>query len=164
MRSEPAVNTRTRGVLAFRVGDFWFGARVEDVEGLLEAERLSPLPRQRDPLVGVLAFRGTMVPAFDLALFLDLPSSGGIPPALYAMVLTRGADRFGVVIPAIPRLVPARELKEAEVSSHDPELGALIETVYESGDQSIHCLNYWSIIDSILPSAAGPSMAASGQY
>ncbi len=163
MRSEKAVNARTRGVLTFRVGEFWFGARVEDVEGLLEADRLSPLPRQRDPLVGVLAFRGAMVPAFDLVSFLDLPSSGQ-PLARYAMVLTRGADRFGVVIPEIPRLVHARELKEADGSAADPELGELIETVYESGGQSLYCLNYWSIIDSILPPTAGSSMTAAGTH
>ena len=163
MRSETTVNARTRGVLAFRVGGFWFGARVEDVAGLLEADRLSPLPRQREPIAGVLAFRGAMIPAFDLIAFLDsLPP----PPSCcrYAMVLTRGADRFGVVIPEIPRLVPAKELKEAGVSSRDPDLGSLIETVYESGGESLYCLAYWTIIDSILPVAAGAPMAAAGHH
>jgi chemotaxis signal transduction protein len=150
MRSEAAVSSRTRGIVAFRVGDFWFGARVEETAGLAEAERLSPLPSQREPLAGVLAFRGGMVPALDLAALLDLEPA---PPASprYAMVLARGADRFGVVVPAMPRLISARDLKEADAPTSDSELGALIDTVYESGGERIHCLNYWSIIDSILP-------------
>jgi len=161
MRSDPATNARTRGLLAFRVGGFAFGARVEDVAGLLEA-RPSPIPRQRAPLAGVLAFRGAMVPAFDLIEFLELdpPASS----ARYAMVLTRGADSFGVLVPTMPRLIYAKELREADLSVADPELGALIETVYESGGESIHCLNYWSVIDSILPDAASEARAGVGRH
>lgn len=160
MRSDPAVSARTRGLLAFRVGEFAFGARVEDVAGLLEA-RLSPIPRQRAPLAGVLAFRGAMVPAFDLAEFLGLdpPASA----ARYAMVLTRGADSFGVLVPVMPRLIYAKELREADLSVADPDLGSLIETVYESGGVSIHCLNYWAVIDSILPGATGEARAGAGR-
>jgi chemotaxis signal transduction protein len=162
MRSETAANLRTRGLLAFRVGGFWFSACVEDVAGLLEAARLSPLPRQQEPLAGVLAFRGSMVPAFDLESFLGIERAKPAAPR-YAMVLSRGVDRFGVVVPEIPRLISARSLKEAEVSAPDPELAALIESVYESDGETFYCLNYWTIIDSILPATGGPSRAAAGR-
>jgi chemotaxis signal transduction protein len=162
MRCETATHLRTRGILAFRVGGFWFSACVEDVAGLLEATRLSPFPRLKEPLAGVLAFRGVMVPAFDLEAFLGIARMSPSAPR-YAMVLSRGTDRFGVVVPEIPRLVSARSLKEAEVSAPDPELAALIETVYESDGETFYCLNYWTIIDSILPTSSGPSRAAAGR-
>ena len=160
MRSESAVSERTRGVLAYCVGGIWFGARVEEVAGLMQAEHLAPLPRQREPLSGVIAFRGTMVPTFEIANYLGLdPVRAG--SATYAMILTRGTDRFGVMIPEIPHLVPSKELREAEVSAADPELSTMIQSVFESGDLRIHCLNYWSIIDSIMPpSGANPPAAA----
>ncbi len=160
MRSESAVSDRTRGVLAYCLGGIWFGARVEEVAGLMQADHPAPLPHQREPLSGVIAFRGTMVPTFEIANYLGLDGARSINSS-YALVLTRGTDRFGVMIPEIPHLVPAKELREAELSAADPELASMIQSVFESGDLRIHCLNYWSIIDSIMPpSGATPPSAA----
>jgi hypothetical protein len=76
--------------------------------------------------------------------------------------LARGNDRFGVMVPEIPRLLPARELRDAELSAADSELTEMIQSVFESGDLRIHCLNYWSIIDSIMPRAGTKSTASAG--
>lgn len=153
MQSDPTVSIRTRGLLVFPIGELWFGARVEEVAGLVEAERLVPLPGQRDPIAGVLAFRGSMVPTLDLVSFLD---AGPVPrgTARYALVMTRGADRFGILVPALPRLVPARELKEAELATPDSDVGSLIDSLYEAGGRLIHCLNYGSVIDTTMPRTA----------
>jgi chemotaxis signal transduction protein len=161
MRSESAVSERTRGVLAYCVGGIWFGARVEEVAGLMQADRPAPLPRQREPLSGVIAFRGAMVPTFEIANYLGLDPSRSTA-SLYALILTRGTDRFGVMIPEIPHLVPAKDLREADLSSADPELTSTIESVFESGDLRIHCLNYWSIIDSIMPPPGAVPPPAAG--
>lgn len=162
MRSEAPIHERTRGVLAYCVGGVWFGARVEEVAGLMQAERPAPLPHQRDPLSGVIAFRGTMVPTFEIGSFLgiDVRPSG----QSYAVVLARGNDRFGVMVPEMPRLLPAREIREAELSTADSEseLAEMVESVFESGDLRIHCLNYWSIINSIMPRAGTTPSAAAG--
>lgn len=148
-------------MLAFSLGDVWFGVRVEEAAGLVGAERLVPLPHQRLPLAGILAFRGTMVPAFDLASYLGIDSRGGSGSG-YTLVLTRGSDRFGVVIPVMPCLIPARDLRETEISEADSELASMIETAFESGERRIHCLNYWSIIESITPLVAESCSAAAG--
>ena len=89
-----------------------------------------------------------MIPALDLCVVLDfeLPTPHG---PRYAIVLARGAERFALLVPALPRLIPARELKESEVSGGDTELGAMIETVYRAGETDVHCLDYWSIFESI---------------
>jgi chemotaxis signal transduction protein len=155
MRSESSVSDRTRGVLAYCVGGIWFGARVEEVAGLMQAERPAPLPRQREPLSGVIAFRGAMVPTFEIANYLGLETARSTG-SLYALILTRGTDRFGVMIPEIPHLVQAKDLREGDLSSADPELTSTIDSVFESGDIRIHCLNYWSIIDSIMPPPGAP--------
>lgn len=148
----------TRGVLVFQIGDVLFAARVEEVAGLIDADRLAPLPGQQDPLAGVLAFRGEMVPALDLGAYLDVD-----PPRMngprYALVLARGAERFALLVPRMPRLVPGRELREGAHSFGDSELGSLIDCVFTSGAEPIHCLRYWSIFDSVIP-AGGASRAA----
>lgn len=159
MQSDPTVSIRTRGLLVFPIGELWFGARVEEVAGLIEAERLVPLPGQRDPIAGVVAFRGSMVPTLDLVSFLD---AGPIRPgtARYVFVVTRGLDRFGILVPALPRLIPARELKEAELATPDSEIGSLIDSLYEAGGRLIHCLNYGSVIDSTIPEVASKRSTA----
>ena len=152
MEAEAAPKIATRGVLSFNVGNICLGARVEEVSGLLDAERIAPLPRQMDGLVGVVAFRGEMVPVLDLASYLgvDVPRAAS---ARYAVVLGRGADRFGVLVPELPRLLHPRDLGDAELSTTDPELGALIASVYQAEGRSVHCLNYLHIFDSIMPAA-----------
>jgi chemotaxis signal transduction protein len=161
VRSEAVMVHGTRGVIVFPVGDVYFGARVEEVAGLIDADRLAPLPRQSVPLAGVVAFRGAMVPALDLCTYLDVEPPVPDGPR-YAIVIARGAERFAILVPALPRLISARELKEAEVSIGDSDLGSLIESVYVAGEDHVHCLSYWSIFDSVMP-LAGASRAAAGQ-
>ena len=162
MATQADNNLGTRGALTFRLGDFLFGARVEEASGLIDAERLAPLPGQGGTLAGVAAFRGEMVPVIDLAAFLgiEIPSVAGRG---YALVLSRGGDRFGVLIPELPRLVPARDLREAAIATGDAELGELIESVFQTDSGQFHCLNYWRIFESIIPPAgsAGSSHASS---
>ena len=152
MGSNPGIATRSRGVLVFAIGEIAFGAHVDDVAGLVEAERLTPLPLQREPLgAGIVAFRGEMIPTFDLASYLGLHAPPGPAGSRFAIVLARGGDRFAVVVPAMPHLVPEAELRESEVSSADADLASFLEIVLEARGERIHCLNYWSIIDSIMP-------------
>ena len=157
MRNEAVTNHGTRGAIVFPVGDVYFGARVEEVAGLIDADRLAPLPRQHAALAGIVAFRGAMIPALDLCAVLDFEPPSPHGPR-YAIVLARGAERFALLVPALPRLIPARELKEAEVEGGDTELGSLIETVYRAGETEIHCLDYWKIFESIV-SPVGPERA-----
>jgi chemotaxis signal transduction protein len=165
MGSNPAMAAGSGGVLVFKIGDVAFGVHIDDVAGLVEAERLSPLPMQREPLAGIVAFRGEMVPAFDLASYLGLRVAPSTAGGRFALVLARGGDRFGVVVPRLPRLVPETELREAGGAAADPELAALIEVILEAGDDRVHCLNYWSIIDSIMPrdSVTGAGSADDGE-
>jgi hypothetical protein len=97
-----------------------------------------------------------MVPALDLSVILDFE----LPPhaTRYAIVLARGPERFALLVPALPRLVSARELKEAEVPAGGTDFGSLLETMYRAGEANVHCLDYWSIFESIM-APAGPVLA-----
>jgi chemotaxis signal transduction protein len=152
MESQAPSNTPTRGVLSFHFGSICLGARIEEVLGLLDADRVVALPRQMEGVAGLVAFRGDMVPLLDLARYLGME-----PPAAsnacYIVVLGRGADRFGVLVPELPKLLHPRDLGEAGLSTTDPELGALIASVYQAEGRSVHCLNYWHIFDGIIPPA-----------
>ena len=159
MRRESGSSLGTRGVLVFSVGDVLFGAPVEEVAGLIEGDRVTPLPRQAGAASGILAFRGSMIPALDLCAYLDVASETP-ERARYGIVLSRGAERFAILVPDLPRLVPGRELKEAEMSIADSELGMVIGSVYHAGSDLIHCLHYWSIFDSVMPPASAGRVPA----
>jgi hypothetical protein len=103
MDTDAADPVKTRGLLAW-IGDVDFGARVEDVAGLVEADRLAPLPGSREPVAGLVAFRGGIVIAIDLSTFLGEPSTSG--PYRFALVLARGGDRLALVIPSCPGSFP----------------------------------------------------------
>jgi chemotaxis signal transduction protein len=155
------MNLGTRGALTFRLGDYSFAVRVEEAGGILDAERLAQLPGVCDPVAGVAAFRGEMVPVVDLASYLGIEARAPAGPR-YALVLTRGPDRFALLIPEIPKLIPGRELREAPPDSSDSELGDLFESLLENDQDQFHCLNYWRIFEtSFLPLAlpAGDDMA-----
>jgi chemotaxis signal transduction protein len=147
------MNLGTRGALTFRLGDYCFAVRVEEAGGVLDADRLAQLPGVSNPVAGVAAFRGEMVPVVDLAEYLGIerPVSQGRG---YALVLSRGPDRFGLLIPEIPRLIPGRDLREAPPANTDSELGDLFESVLETDQDQFHCLNYWRIFETIIPPAA----------
>jgi chemotaxis signal transduction protein len=143
--------------VTFRYGDFGFGVRVEEVAGMVEADRLAPLPRQREGLAGVIAFRGDMVPVIHLASYLGLEAPAE-PCHGYVIVVGRGTERFGLLVYELPRLVAAGQLRPAVVSSEaDAELDGLIESVFQAKDAPYHCLDYERILDTIVPPAAASS-------
>ncbi len=152
------MNLGTRGALTFRLGEYCFAVRVEEAGGVLDAERLAQLPGVCNPVAGVAAFRGEMVPVVDLAEYLGIGSQTAKGHG-YALVLSRGPDRFALLIPEIPRLVPGRELREAPPDTTDSELGDLFESVLENDQDQFHCLNYWRIFETIIP----PSGASAGR-
>jgi len=153
MLSAASAPTRTRAVITFPIGPVWLGAPMEEVAGLVEAERLVSLPGQREPLEGVVAFRGDVVPTIDLPALLGIEPARPSADRLCAVILARGSEKFGMLLPTIPVLVPANELREADRAAADPGLQSITESLYEAGDIRIHCLEYWPLLDAVLPPA-----------
>ena len=145
------MNLGTRGALTFRLGEYCFAVRVEEAGGVLDADRLAQLPGVSEPVAGVAAYRGQMVPVVNLAQYLGIESAPTLGHG-YALVLARGMDRFGLLIPEIPKLVPGRDLREAP-RGEDSELGEIFESVLETDQDQFHCLNYWKIFETIIPPA-----------
>jgi len=158
MRSD-APATRTRAVLAFPVDDVWLGAPLEEVAGVAELTRLVSLPGQREPLEGVVAFRGDVVPTIDLAGLLGMKPRRGSKEQQCAVVLARGTERFGLLVPELPVLLTAREIRAGDLALADPRLRSITALLVESGDRRIHCLEYWPLIDAILPPAEATTHA-----
>jgi len=168
-----------RGLVVFEVGDDLLAAPVDEVAGLLDAENLARLPGRVSPMAGVVAFRGCVVPAIDLASALG--ADDVLAPPAYAVVFERGTDRIALLVRTMPRLIAAGdvvELEHAEVApTHFPasvatgdiadlsELeacAAAVSTVnvpaelavYDVQGRRARYLDYWSLMDSVAPPAA----------
>lgn len=145
----------TRGLITFTVGETHYAAPVEEVAGLLNADRLSALPGRNGPMAGVVAFRGGVVPVLDLGAALHVEESNAVDA--YAIVLERGTDRFALLVRGMPRLVLSRDAQHREHAAPDPNAeqdGLIILAVYEIAGRGVLGLDYWSLMDSIAPPAA----------
>ncbi len=145
----------TRGLITFTVGETHYAAPVEEVAGLLNADRLSALPGRNGPMAGVVAFRGGVVPVLDLGAALHVEESNAVDA--YAIVLERGTDRFALLVRGMPRLVLSRDAQHREHAAPDPNAeqdGPIVLAVYEIAGREVLGLDYWSLMDSIAPPAA----------
>lgn len=145
----------TRGLITFDVGGARYAAPVEEVAGLLDADRISLLPGRNGPMAGVVAFRGGVVPVLDLAAALEIEESNGA--GSYAIVLERGTDRFALLVRGMPRLVLSRDAQHREHPASDSEDdldGPKVVAIYEIAGREVLGLDYWSLMDSIAPPAA----------
>ncbi|MEK7316783.1 MAG: chemotaxis protein CheW [Candidatus Eisenbacteria bacterium] len=145
----------TRGLITFTVGETHYAAPVEEVAGLLNADRLSALPGRNGPMAGVVAFRGGVVPVLDLGAALHAGESNAVDA--YAIVLERGTDRFALLVRGMPRLVLSRDAQHRDQAAPDPEAEPdrpIVLAVYEIAGREVLGLDYWSLMDSIAPPAA----------
>lgn len=145
----------TRGLITFNVGETHYAAPVEEVAGLLNADRLSALPGRNGPMAGVVAFRGGVVPVLDLGAALHVEESNGVDA--YAIILERGTDRFALLVRGMPRLVLSRDAQHREQAAPDPHAekdGPVVLVVYEIAGREVLGLDFWSLMDSIAPPAA----------
>ncbi len=145
----------TRGLITFDVGAARYAAPVEEVAGLLDADRLSLLPGRNGPVAGVVAFRGGVVPVLDLAAALHVEESTSA--GAYAVVLERGTDRFAILVRGMPRLVLSRDAQHRELPAAEPDAERdepAVLAIYEIAGREVLGLDYWSLMDSIAPPAA----------
>ncbi|HSQ59104.1 MAG TPA: chemotaxis protein CheW [Acidobacteriota bacterium] len=154
----------TRGLVVFAAGGEWLAAPVEEVAGMMVADRLAPLPGPGSSMAGVVAFRGGVVPTLDLAAVLG--SEERASAQRYAIVLERGTDRFALLVNAMPRLVPARDIvlrdhPEPAAEPSDPGSAGSgrgdeprMLATYEVAGRDVRYLDYWALMDTVAPPAA----------
>ena len=59
-------------VLVFRVGAERFAVRLAEVDEVMDAPAVRPLPDTRAPMLGIATLRGELVPVYDARPLLDL--------------------------------------------------------------------------------------------
>lgn len=69
-------------LIQLRAGDTPLAVRVSATQGIVRCPKIVPIPSRIPELSGLVAIRGAVVPVFDLAALLGLPSAAGRPPWL----------------------------------------------------------------------------------
>ncbi|MCW2606436.1 MAG: hypothetical protein JWO60_1129, partial [Frankiales bacterium] len=86
-------------VLLLPVGDGTWCVPLPAVREVLLAPRTTPLPTSREAVVGLFNLRGSVLPLFDTARLLGLPSRA----AVHAAVLQVGAGSAALTTSGTPR-------------------------------------------------------------
>jgi purine-binding chemotaxis protein CheW len=96
--------SQQRQYATFFVDGLYFGVDVLDVQEVLREQEMTPVPRGRDVITGLINLRGQIVTAFDMRRRLELPTQAGDKPPMNFVVRTEdGAvsllvDEIGDVI------------------------------------------------------------------
>ena len=97
-----------KGLLAFILGESRCALPVSEIQEILPAVMLSPIPGQTLPLEGMLNLRGAMIPVLDLRSCLDLPQIRWSSETRIIVVKTK-ETRMGVVVDRVEDVVEVEE-------------------------------------------------------
>lgn len=121
-----------RQILHWVLGDQSFSLPLADVQAILPCDRLAAVPHAAAPLVGLVAFRGSLVPVYDPRPLLG-STSAGMPEAPWA-VLMDGAAPLGLLADRPPQIgeMPDAELR-APAGDLPPEARRCVQGVDSHG-------------------------------
>src|SRR5579872_4618809 len=88
----PSARELREPLLHIRVGGERYAVRTGNIGGLARIRKIVPMPSRISEMLGLTALRGVIVPVFDLAALLAIPSDAGAPEWL---ILTAGDTPLG---------------------------------------------------------------------
>jgi purine-binding chemotaxis protein CheW len=97
-----------REILAFTLAHTDYGVDIQRVRELLKHRPVTEVPRAPAFVPGIVAVRGVVLPVVDLRLRLRLPAHE-TTRASRIMVVTRGAELFGLAVDAVRGVARLRE-------------------------------------------------------
>lgn len=99
-----------RQLLAFRVAAEEYAVDLHEVQEILKVRPVTPVPRTKDFLAGVIAVRGVVMPVVDLGIRLGL---GPVEPSANARILVveNRDQRFGLVVDRVIGVERSAELR-----------------------------------------------------
>ena len=97
-----------KGLLAFILGESRCALPVSEIQEVLPAVMLSPIPGQTLPVEGMLNLRGAMIPVLDLRSCLGLPQIRWNSETRIIVVKTKEI-RVGVVVDRVEDVVEVEE-------------------------------------------------------
>ena len=97
LMTHDSINSQTRldvgdesGFVTFRINNQFFGIPVEQVQDVLNRQRLTPIPLAPPEITGAVNLRGRIVTAINMRERLKIPAPTEASPAMNIVVENRG--------------------------------------------------------------------------
>ena len=113
MMAERVVAKGGSGYLVFSLGRDNYAIEVEKVKEVIKAVRLTPLPRVRDIVAGVLLHRGVIIPILDLSKLFGVEDKVETGFNWY-IVVKYYREFVGLGVAEIVRVAPASDYRRKE--------------------------------------------------
>lgn len=141
-----ASGIEVRQFVVFRVGAQVFATPVTDVEGVIEPERIAPVPGADAVVRGVMNLRGRIVAVVDLASLFRLE---GDPGAEVRLLILDLESTVGVLVDDVSEVVSFsdEDLQEAPSEITGGLIG--VTGVVHRDDELILCLDLSEVLDGI---------------
>lgn len=91
--------------LTVRLRDGWYALRLESLIEIFPAPRITRVPSVPEHILGVMNFRGEILPVIDLKRFFSLPQSEPAAERI-VVVVKHGEVRTGLLVDGVGDLVP----------------------------------------------------------
>jgi purine-binding chemotaxis protein CheW len=91
--------------LTVRLRDDWYALRLEYLVEIFPAPRITRVPSVSEHILGVMNFRGEILPVIDLKRFFSLPQSEPAADRI-VVVVKHGEVRTGLLVDGVGDLVP----------------------------------------------------------
>jgi purine-binding chemotaxis protein CheW len=139
-------------ILAFRLGEEWYGVSISDVREIFQEYSITPMPCVPEHVLGVVNVRGEILSVTDPARLMMLGSvpvvSGALPPAV---VVSDGSVSTALVVDAIGDILEvAPEDFEAPVSAIDRTYGEFVAASISVGDRMLSLINTARILEPVV--------------
>ena len=131
-----------------------FGVPVEWVQEVLREQAMTPVPRARDSVMGLINLRGQIVTAIDLRQCLGLARRAPGEQAMNIVVRSRG-EIVSLVVDDIGDVVPVEAAPVAVPSNVPARIRAVVSGVVGHAGRSLLVLDPDAAIDSPVENPGG---------
>lgn len=139
--TKPAIAQNRGQFSTFFVADLFFGVDVLDVQEVLRAQQMTPVPQAPDVIEGLINLRGQIVTAIDMRRRLYLPPQDGDKPSMNIVIRTMD----GAVSLLVDEIGDVLEMDAASYErppqNLDPAAREIIRGVYKLKDRLLLVLD-----------------------
>ena len=140
----------------FQIGHLGLMIRYENGSELIDLPQVFSLPNAPDWFIGIANLHGTLVPVFDLALYLGVEHLSDAKPML--LVLGHGMESAGVVIDGLPSRLRFDATERAEGAPVPMALEGCVTETYWASDRTWMDLHVDALLNKL-----NDELAAAGQ-
>jgi purine-binding chemotaxis protein CheW len=141
--------TQARQLVVFTLGSEHYALPIQQVHEIIRYTQPRSVASRSDWVRGVISLRGRIVPVYDLASHLGLPSE--LSEQTKIVLVETGHETAGVIVDDVEEVLTIQDEQIEEVPGTD---GALIDSIAKVGERLVVLLKPNAIFDGSIAAAA----------